>query len=812
MSESELAGEVLAGRYELREVIGRGAAAVVYRALDCKHGRDVAVKVLRAELTQSLTADRFVREIGIAANLTHPHILPLYDSGEANGQFYYVTPFIQGESLRHLLEREPQLAPRDAVVLARALASALECAHAQGIVHRDLKPENVLLVSGQPLLSDFGIAQVLRLQDDQQRFTVTGLVVGTPHYMSPEQAAGGGAVDARSDIYSLGCMLYEMLVGVAPFRGDSVQAIISRRFTEDAPDVREQRGELPRALAELVANMLERDPADRVQTAAELAQLLGAVEVECATLSGSTYHRIAGRTMAGARRRLRRGRGLAFAGGAAVLLVGGAWLARGTPWVGRLLHLGLSVKTLAVLPLVNLSGDVQQDYFADGLTAALITDLSQLPGVKVISRTSVMQYKLMRKPMRDIARELHADALLEGTMMREGERVRISATLVRASDEQSLWTKSFDGQAGQLFELQRMVGVDVAREIGARFSPRARAAGPSVKPESQQAYLKGVYYAGQSRLEEAIASFTRAVEVDSTNAPAYAAMARAHYFRAFFGEVAPQEAFSQMRRAAAAALAQDPSLGEAHGLMALVNTHFDYDWPAAEKHFAQALALSPSNAQVHHDYAHFLLAMGRGAESVEESRRSVELDPANPMLTACLGWHSLFGARFDESLRHAAEAQRMMPRFWARIVQGWAQAGKGQWVQSVASMRGALALEPSLGFTQAALAYALGRNGEITEARSLLAGLLAESRSGYISAYDIALVYTGIGEHDRAFEWLGKAIAERSIFVVHLAWDARLQPLREDHRFRELLARLAIPGQTGPAPQSKAVAMERLRG
>jgi len=807
VSAAELTGEVLAGRYELREVIGRGAAAVVYRALDRKHARDVAVKVLRAELTQSLTADRFVREIGIAAALTHPHILPLYDSGEENGRFYYVTPFIEGESLRQHLERSPQLPPQEAVVLARALASALECAHAHGIVHRDLKPENVLLVSGQALLSDFGIAQVLRPAAGQPRFTLTGLVVGTPQYMSPEQAAGDGAADARSDIYSLGCMLYEMLAGVAPFEGDSVQAIIARRFTEVAPDVRERRGEVPRAVADLVASMLEREPSDRVQSAGELAQLLGAAEVECATLSGSTYSKLAGRTLAGTRRRLRRARSLAIGGVLAAALGGAAWLSRDAPWVAALLRLGPNVKTLAVLPLVNLSGDVQQEFFADGMTAALITDLTQLPGVKVISRTSVMQYKLMKKSMRDIAHELHADALLEATMMREGERVRITATLVRGSDEQSLWTERFDGQAGQLFELQRAVGAGVAREIGAHFSPQAHVFRSPVKPESQQAYLKGAYYAGQSRLEEAIGSFARAVEVDPTNAPAYAAMSRAYYFRAFFGEVAPQEAFSQMRRAAAAALAQDSALGEAHGLMALVNTHFDYDWPAAERHFAQALALSPSNAQVHHDYAHFLLAMGRGAESIDESRRAVELDPANPMLTACLGWHSLFASRFDESLRHAAEAQRMMPSFWARIVQGWAEAGKGQRGQSVAAMRSAFALEPTLGFTQAALAYALGRGGETAEARAMLAGLLAQSRRGYISAYDIALVYTGLGENDRAFEWLGKAIAERSMFVVHLAWDARLQPLRADRRFQELLDRLAIPGQAAGASRPRTIAM-----
>lgn len=799
---------MLAGRYELCEVIGRGAAAVVYRARDTRHDRDVAVKVLRAELTQSLSADRFIREIDIAAKLTHPHILPLYDSGEANGQFYYVTPFIEGESLRQHLARVPQLDPREAVVLTHALASALECAHAHGIVHRDLKPENVLLVSGQALLSDFGIAHLLRVEGAPQRFTVTGLVVGTPQYMSPEQAAGDGEVDARSDIYSLGCMLYEMLTGFAPFTGDSVQAIIARRFTEDVPDVRALRSEVPRALADLVASMLAREPAERVQTAAELVQLLAAVEVECATLSGSTYARLASHTIASTRRRLRRVRALAWVGAAAAVMAG-AWFARDVPWVGALLRQGPSVKTLAVLPLVNLSGDVQQEFFADGLTAALIADLTQLPGVKVISRTSVMQYKLMKKPMRDIARELHADALLEGTMMREGEQVRITATLVRGSDEQSLWTKAFDGQAGQLFELQRTIGADVAREIGARFSPDANAKRRPVKPESQQAYLKGAYYAGQSRLEEAIASFMRAVEVDPSNAPAYAAMSRAYYFRAFFGQVAPQEAFSQMRRAAAAALAQDPTLGEAHGLMALVNTHFDYDWPAAEKHFAQALALSPSNAQVHHDYAHFLLAMGRGPESVEESRRAVELDPANPMLTACLGWHSLFDARFDESLRQAAEAQRMMPSFWARIVQGWAEEGKEEHAKAVASMRGAMELEPTLGFTQSALAYALAHNGETREARTLLAGLLAQSRRGYVSAYDIALVYTGLGEKDAAFEWLGKAIAERSMFVVHLAWDARLKPLREDRRYRELLVRLAIPGQSALATAPKTAALVR---
>jgi eukaryotic-like serine/threonine-protein kinase len=804
MESPPLIGGVFADRYELLEAIGRGGAAVVYRARDNKHDRDVAVKVLHNELTQSISAERFVREIGIAAKLTHPNILPLYDSGESGGRFYYVTPFIEGESLRDKLERDRQLPLREALAITRAVASALDCAHSHGIVHRDIKPENILLVSGQPLVSDFGIARVLQVQQ-QGKITSTGMVVGTPAYMSPEQAAGEDGVGPRSDIYSLGCVLYEMLAGEPPFRGASSQAIIAGRFTKDAPDVREARESVPDEVAELIAAMLARLPADRVQTAGELVEALSMAEAAATTLTGSTAEKRARRPgIRGKRRWITRGRVISVAAGIATL-VAIAWFGRDT--LSQRFSSDPGVKTLAVLPLMNLSGDAKQEYIADGMTDALITDLSQLPGVKVISRTSVMQYKMMRKPMRQIAQELNADALIEGSLTRQGEIVRVTANLKRGRDEQTLWSGKIDGNVADLLDLERQVGSAVAREIGARFAARSSARRIPVKPESQEAYLKGEYFAGQWRLTEAIPSFQRAVEVDPTNAMAYAGLARAYYFRAFFGEVAPIEAFSQMRRAAAAAVAEDPQLGEAYGLMALVNTHFDYDWTGAEQHFARALQLSPNNAQVHHDYAHFLLAMGRGAQSVEESRRAVQLDPANPMLTSCLGWHSLFDGQFDQSLKYAAEAQRMMPSYWAEIVQGWAQMGKGNRAEAVKSMRKAVALAPQLGFTQAALANALARNGEKQEAQEILAKLLSQSKRGYISAYDVALVYVGLGENDHAFEWLGKAIAERSVFVVHLNWDARLEPLRSDPRFAELVQRLGIPAATVRPPVTRPVAM-----
>jgi eukaryotic-like serine/threonine-protein kinase len=793
-------GGLFADRYEICEEVGRGGAAVVYRARDRKHDRDVALKLLHSELTQSMSAERFVREIEIASRLTHPHILPLYDSGASDGRVFYVSPFIEGESLRSRLDRERQLPLREAVAIVRAVASALECAHAHGIVHRDIKPENILLAAGQPLVADFGIARGLAAQQ-HERLTATGLVVGTPAYMSPEQAAGDDRQDARSDIYSLGCVLFELLAGEPPFRGATAQAVIANRITEDAPDIREQRGAVPDALAGIIAAMLERLPADRIQTSAQLVKALSAPELEIG-VTGSTRERRAlrDRIPAGARPLRRRRRILLVTGAVALMLGAAAWAASGG--VASLFRTGPALSTLAVLPLANLSGDVQQEFLADGLTEALINDLSRLPDLKVISRTSVMQYKMMRKPMRDIAKELHADVLMEAALMRQGDNVQITAKLVRGRDDQNLWTGSYDGRIGEVLELQRELGVAVAREIGVRFRSGTGAKQP-VKPASQVAYLKGSFFAGQWRLEEAIASFQKAVEIDPANAAAYAALARAYYFRAFFGEVPPLEAFSQMRRAATAAIAQDPSLGEAYGLMALVNTHFDYDWAAAEKNFARALQLSPSNAQVHHDYAHFLLAMGRGSESVAASRRAVEHDPANPMLTGCLGWHSLFDQQFDKAIAQAAEAQQLMPSFWAQIIQGWAQTGRRQFGDAVASMQEALALAPELPFARAALAQALARNGQQRAARELLDALLAQAREGYVSAYDIALVYASLDDRDRAFEWLAKALAERSVFVVHLAWDARLGSLRADPRFTELIQRLAIPTAETHTPSKR---------
>jgi TolB-like protein/Flp pilus assembly protein TadD len=573
----------------------------------------------------------------------------------------------------------------------------------------------------------------------------------------------------------------------------------------------------------VVACALARGPADRFQSAGEFVRALSALEAECATDS------------TGARPQQRRARrrpapSTLIAGGAAVAALAVASLVA-APGLRHAGGRSPAIRTLAVLPLANLSGKPDQEYLADGLTEALITDLARIDGLNVISRTSVMQYKQaarmgqsgqmgqmgqmgqtaqmgeMRapKPLPQIARELRADAVLEGSVIRDGERVRVTAQLIRAADDQHLWAQTYDHQVRDVLALQSEVATAVAHEVGLRLSPGAARAPRrmAVKPEAQEAYLKGLYYAGQWRLEDAIASFRRAVEIDSSHAPAYAGLARAYYFRAFFSEVPPVEAFGEMRRSATAALERDSTLADAHALLALVSTHHDWDWKAAEQHFARALELSPSNAQVHHDFAHLLLALGRRRESVEQSRRAVELDPANPMLTSCVGWHSLFDDQYDSTIVYAREAQRMMPSFWAEIVLGWGYLGRGDADAAVGEMRKAVALSGDLPFAKAALAHALARAGKQREARAILAELLDRSRRSYVSAYDLAIVYAGLGENDRAFEWLRRATDERSIFIVHLAWDARLDPLRTDPRFQELVARVGVPA-VKPTPTRTA--------
>jgi eukaryotic-like serine/threonine-protein kinase len=816
-------GSILAERYLIEQRLGQGGMAIVYRGRDQKHDRLVAIKVLRPELAASLGSERFLREISIAAHLAHPHIVPLHDSGAggvrtgdsmpqpAGELLWFVMPYVEGESLREVLEREGQLPIDDALRLTCEVADALDYAHRQHIVHRDIKPENILLQDGHAAVSDFGIARAIR-SASEGALTETGLALGTPTYMSPEQAAGDANLDGRSDIYSLGCVLYELLTGEAPFTGSTPRAIVARRMSGPPAPARAFRPTVAPSVDQALAKALAQVPADRFRTAGEFRGALlacGPGSEERRTTASRSSTRLA--EVARVRRRPAV---LAAAISLAAVLVAMLMVERhGHPMTST----GEApARTLAILPIASTSSSADQSYLADGLTEALIDELTRIGAVRVISGPSMMRYASasggsgmhasgMMSPMASmgapkslaqIARELKADVVMQTSLVQHADSVQVTATLVNPTTRKPLWTHSYASPIQDLFGLEEELVEAVARALAGRGGTEVGTppgATRTVNPAAHESYLKGAYFQAHWKLPEAITAFESAVALDSNYAEAYAAMARAYYFRALFGDISPAVAMGKMEFAAGMALEKDSLLAEAHAQMALVKMLHEWNWPAAERSFRRALELSPGNAEIHHDYAHFLLALGRRRESLQQTEQAVELDPANPMLISCVGWHSLFDNRYEQAKGYAMEADQMMPSFWAQVILGWALMGEGKPDSAVLALRKATALTSSA-FATAALAQGLAVTGKTAEAKRLLGELLARNEREYVSAYDIASVYAGLGQTDEAFKWLRRAADERSTFMVHLGWDARFRGLRGDPRYRDLIEhRLALP-------------------
>jgi TolB-like protein len=503
-----------------------------------------------------------------------------------------------------------------------------------------------------------------------------------------------------------------------------------------------------------------------------------------------------------------------------------------------------AMRTLAVLPIADASPTADHAYLADGLTDAIIGELTRTNEVRVISRASMMRYAGAGSPesgkgmaggmpsmdeaaatgapmmsgaatagapamgsmgppksLAQVARELKADVVMQTSLTREMDSVRVTAALLDPATGGRLWTRAYVRHVHDLFGLQRELSAAVADVLG---SGRGNAAAPApagprpANAAAHDAYLKGVYYQAHWRLADAISAFETSVALDGGFAPAYAGMARAYYFSAFFGDMAPGVALGRMQFAAGMALERDSLLAEAHAQMALVKMLHEWNWPAAEGSFRRALDLSPNDAQIRHDYAHFLLALGRRQESLAQTAQSVTLDPANPMLLSCMGWHSLFDRQYAQAMEYASESNRMMPDFWAQVVRGWAFMGVGKADSGIRALREAVRLTPSA-FASAALGHALATSGRADEARRILRTLLARHEHEYVSSYDIASIYAGLRDPDETFKWLRRAADERSTFLVHLGWDARFELLRHDPRYRELMVqRLALPG-TAPA-------------
>jgi eukaryotic-like serine/threonine-protein kinase len=774
----ELQG-ALTERYEVERELGRGGMAAVYLALDRKHQRRVAIKVLHPEISQAVGSDRFLREIAIAARLQHPHILGLHESGEAAGLLYYVMPFVEGESLRDRLIRERQIPIDAALRIALEVANALGHAHTLGVVHRDVKPDNILLSGGHAIVADFGIATALSVAGGEQ-LTRAGTTLGTPQYMSPEQAAGE-PVDGRSDLYALGCVLYEMLAGSPPFTGPTSQAILARHAVDPVPSLRTVRRTVPPGVEWVIDRVLAKVPADRFATAAEFADALTHPERAPIRRTGRRPLLMAVAAVP------------ALAGLMLGLNVGGvrAWLSGGAT----------GFHSLAVLPVANLTGDTGQVYLADAMTDQFITDLAQIAALRVIGRTSVQRYRGTTKTAREIARELGVDAVLSASLQRVGDVIRVTAQLSSAPTGEARWASSFDGDQRDVLRLESDVSRAVAGEVTVELTPqeRRRFAGRRrvVDPGAYGAYVKGRYFWNKRTgpdLQKAIGLFTQALDLDPTYAAAYSGLADAYIQMGYASLGAPADLFPKAREAAVRAVALDSTMAEPHAALGFYHLYYSWDWAAADREFRRALTLNPNYATVHEWYGLYLAAMGRLDDARAEERRAEELDPLSAPIAGTRGWVFHYSGQEDSAgvQLHKAlaldSANPIVHFYLGRVYQALAQ------YDSAAALYESTGRLRSWAPTVAAMGTVYGLTGRRADAQKVLRELEARSRHEYITAYGVALVYTAMGDRDHAFIWLRQAVAERSHWLVWLLRDARWQPLQGDPRFQEIVRQVGLPG------------------
>ena len=778
----------LGERYRIERELGRGGMATVYLAEDLKHGRRVALKVLRPELSPALGAERFQREIETASRLQHPHILTLHDSGEAAGLLYYAMPYVEGESLRARLTREVQLDAATAVGIASDVADALACAHAAGVLHRDIKPENILLTGGHAVVADFGIARALDAVG-ADRLTETGLALGTPHYMSPEQAAGARVLDARSDLYALGCVVYEMLAGEPPFSGPTAQAIMARHAMDPVPPLRTVRATVSPALEAAVGKALAKVPADRFATAAEFKAALERAMRE----PGLALPRVARRRLAAGLLALALGLGIAI----------GALAGLPLPRFGRSDAEG-SIQSLAVEPFENLTGDSGQVYLAKGITDQLETELAQIGSLRVVGLPEAGG----NPAAIEAARRLRLAAVLSGSLQRAGSNVRITARLKSTETGQALWARSFDGDLTTILQLQADVARAVAERIRVSLTPgeRSRITGsrPQVSPAAYESYVRGAYFLDkgtEANFQIAIGHFAKAIDADPTFAAAYAGMAESYGNLGYFGGLAPEIAFPQARAAASKALALDSTLANAHRAMGAQLSAGEWNFAEADRAYARAVALDSTDARSHWLRGMYLTAMNRSGEAIASVERAQRLDPLSLIIQSASARSYYNARRYEEAIDQARvaldlDSTHARARFWI----GMAEEQLGRSDQAIRELKATIQQGGPTSAYLAALGHVYGTNGQRREALRLLRDLETRSKTRYVSPLDLATIRLGLGDTDSALALLSRAVQAHDGALHFLAVDPRYEPLHRDPRFQCLLRRIGFPDSLTVTP------------
>ena len=796
--------DALQGRYIVERELGRGGMATVYLARDLRHDRSVALKLLHPELAASLGAERFLREIRTTARLQHPHILTLLDSGEAGGLLWYTMAYVEGESLRQRLEREVQLPIEDAVRLASEIALALDYAHRHGVVHRDIKPENILLSDGQALVADFGVARAINAGRDT-RLTDTGLALGTPTYMSPEQATASSTVDGRSDIYALGTMLFEMLAGEPPFTGPTAQSVVAKRFLEATPHVRTLRETVPVPVEQALLKSLEKLPADRFATGAEFAAAL-----HQPSLSGAA-ERVPPELPHGRRRS-------AVLSVLALLLGGAAYLVYSLALSDN--HGAGGLITVAILPFRPLLQGDETGALGIGIPDAIITRLANVSQLRVRPTSAIIRYQDQAPDLGVVAKALRIDYVLNGTVEPAGERLRVSVQLLRAKDGALLWGEHYDLARQDLLTLQDSIATRVSAALSIRMSDEERARVYRHYTSNAAAYEH--YLAGRAQLARltrestlaAVDNFEHALRLDPNYALARAglAMASADMHLRFAPAPEVKTWGARAEQEARHALALDPNLAEAHLAMAAVYRKAEFNWDGTLEESRRALALNPSLDLGHYYRAAAFYHLGLFERARGEVREGEKANPENRVeqvrtdgVIALLSGHPGQAVALFEQVRRLSDR----PVSDSYLALAYFYYGERAQAEATLDTLSRSSSASAAGRAKAALASFVAARGDRNRAQALLREVTGRSYMDHHVAYSIGATYAQLGQPAEARRWLAQAAQTGIPCAGWFAWDPLLRPLRGDSGFQQLLRELQEVGdRTEAAEEARAANRE----
>ena len=739
-------------QYQVLSVIGAGGMGVVYRARDTKLGRDVALKILPDEFSQDPErVARSEREARLLASLNHPNIAAIYDMKEWKGNQCLVLEYIQGETLAEKLKRS-RVPVAEGLDICRQVARALEAAHEQGIVHRDVKPGNVMITTnGGVKVLDFGIAKSLTESDSRNDPAVTpltqaGLILGTPAYLSPEQVRGEPG-DKHGDIFAFGCVLYELLAGQPPFSGGSIVDIIASVLKME-PDWSALSPDTPPRVRDLLQSCLQKESYRRLQNISEAR-----AEIEAALRALTVV-----------------------------------------PEPDR------AIRSLAVLPFVNTSGDPEMEYLSDGLTQSIISNLSQLPQLRVMSHSAVVPHKGRSGAAQEAGRELGVSAVLTGRVLQRGETLQISAELVDVENGWQLWGNQYKRKSADIFATEEDIAKEISGTLRLKLTPEKRnllAKRSTEQVEAYHLYLKGRHNWGkrtEEGLRKAIQFFRQAIDHDPTYALAYAGLAEGYVPLAYYGYLAPHDVWPKAKAAANRALEIDPDLSEARVVLGSFKTVYEWDLPGAEKELRTAIQLDPNYPRARQSMAEYLTLKKQFAEAAAEVRLALEMDPLSLHMNAAVVMHSYFGRRYDEATEHGRSAVELDPTFYpTRFYLGLAYAQKQQYAEAAAELQQARALSDNSTLMVASLGAVFAAWGKEADARNILAELQELSRRKHVSQASVAAIFAGLDDKDQAFAALERAYSERSTWLLYcLSVDPRFDSLRDEARFRDLVRRVGL--------------------